>query len=51
MKARINRERKVVVLTLNDPRVRAGIVEEMTFEEWFDFVKEVSLKIARSHRA
>jgi hypothetical protein len=51
LKARIDRERKMVVLTIDDPRAREGLNEEMPFDSWFEFSERITQKIARSHRA
>ena len=50
MKAKIDRDKKMVVLSLDDPRAREGFKEEVSFELWFEFSKKVTEKIARSHR-
>jgi hypothetical protein len=50
VKCKIDRERKMVVLTVEDPRAREGLNEEMPFDSWFEFSKKISEKIARSHR-
>lgn len=51
MKAKIDRERKMVILTVDDPRAREGLKEEMPFDNWFEFSKRIAEKIAKSHRA
>lgn len=51
MKAKIDRKRKLVILTLEDPRAREGLKEEMPFEIWWKFRDQVDRKIAKSHRA
>jgi len=50
MKAKIDRERKMVVLSLDDPRAREGMKEEMPFEIWERFSSEVTRKIIKCHR-
>lgn len=51
LKAKIDRERRMVILTPDDPRAREGIKEEMPFEVFYKWVNEIERKIARSHRA
>lgn len=50
LKAKIDRNRKMVILSLDDPRARQGIKEEIPFETWFEFSNRITEKIAKSHR-
>lgn len=50
MKAKIDRIRRMVILSLDDPRAREGIKEEMPFAIWEKFSSEVTRKIIKSHR-
>lgn len=51
MKFKIDRDRKIVIFIVDDPRAREGIKEEMPFDIWYKFEAEVNKRIAKSHRA
>jgi hypothetical protein len=50
LKGKVDRERKLVIFKVDDPRAREGIEEAMTFDTWFEFSKKITEKIAKSHR-